>query len=254
MGFLCCHGDRSDKHASDERPQVSSAYSRILGSASTTTVVRQLHLLAGKTSMYRLCDEDWNNADPNKDEAHIRSTAVDVHQYRLKVHQMRIEITDVGGQRSEPNFILLVVSMADYNVKLEGHKGTLLDDCVGQMKVLLDNEEGRNCGLIIFFDNDGFKEKLADDAYKEDISYLAPFLDAETLSEYFNEGTFDEGKMSRAIANKFSEALKEVKNRRKSSYSRYTYAEDTKMMEAIFCAVKDDLVQDSLRRRHGGSR
>lgn len=52
--------------------------------------------------MYRLCDEDWNNADPNKDEAHIRSTAVDVHQYRLKVHQMRIEITDVGGQRSEP--------------------------------------------------------------------------------------------------------------------------------------------------------
>lgn len=118
------------------------------------------------------------------------------------------------------NFMVLVVSMADYNAKRKGREGTLLDECVEQMKLLLAGKAAQNCALIIFFDTDGFKEKLADEACKEDISYLAPFLEAKTVRECLNEGTFDEREMSKAVANKFTEALKDVKNRWKSTYSR----------------------------------
>lgn len=112
--------------------------------------------------------------------------------------------------------------MSDYNTKHEEYEGTLLDECVEYMKVLLNNKVAQNCGLIIFFNKkDRFKEKLADEECREDISYLAPFLDAKVVSEYLNKGKFDEGKMSKAIANKFTEALKEAKNRQKSTYSRY---------------------------------
>lgn len=95
---------------------------------------------------------------------------MDMHTYRFKINETRIELCDVGGQRSELvgsltvfpidnlcnttiplqvkmldylrhwsfnanndqefNFILLVVSMSDYNVRHERYEGTLLDECV----------------------------------------------------------------------------------------------------------------------------
>jgi GTPase SAR1 family protein len=186
-------------------------------------------------------DESYIASD--EDKVHSRNPTVDMHTYRFKINQTRVEIADVGGQRSElmkivdylrhwsfgstegnRNFILLVVSMSDYNAKHEEYEGTLLDECVEYMKVLLNNKVAQNCGLLIFFNKkDRFKEKLQDEECREDISYLAPFMDAKQVSEYLNKGKFDEGKMSKAIANKFTEALKEIKNRQKSTYSRLVW-------------------------------
>jgi hypothetical protein len=67
------------------------------------------------------------------DKVNSRKPTVDMQTYRFKINNTRIEITDVGGQRSEllkivdylrnwsfsvsdtrSNFILLVVSMSDF--------------------------------------------------------------------------------------------------------------------------------------------
>ncbi|KAI1729036.1 g-protein alpha subunit domain-containing protein [Ditylenchus destructor] len=207
-----------------------------------------------------------NYVASDSDKVHSRSPTVDMHTYRFKLNDTRIEICDVGGQRSElikivdylrhwsfnsgeqnHNFILLVVSMSDYNIKHEEYEGTLLDECVEYMKVLLNNKVAQNCGLLIFFNKkDRFKEKLQDPECREDIAYLMPYLSPNKAKDYLTKGKFEEKQMSEALSNKFVEAIKEVKNRERNTYCRYTCAVDSKMMEGIFGAIKDDIIQETI--------
>ncbi|KAI6215613.1 Guanine nucleotide-binding protein G(k) subunit alpha [Aphelenchoides besseyi] len=201
----------------------------------------------------------------DEDKVHSRKPTTDMSTYRFKINNMRIEINDVGGQRSElvkivdylsqwsftegdprSNFILLVVSMSDFNVKHDEYEGTLLDECVEYMKVLLNNKVAQNCGLFIFFNKkDRFKEKLSDPDCREDIQYLSPFLSPKQIAN-FQRGRFSEQEMQKALSDKFTEAIKTFKDRERHSYCKYTCAVDSKMMEGIFSAIKEDVINNQL--------
>ncbi|KAI6239156.1 Guanine nucleotide-binding protein G(k) subunit alpha [Aphelenchoides fujianensis] len=186
-----------------------------------------------------------NYVATDEDKVHSRKPTTDMSTYRFKINNMRIEINDVGGQRSElvkivdylsqwsfhegdprSNFILLVVSMSDFNVKHPEYEGTLLDECVEYMKVLLNN-------------------KLMDPDCREDIQYLTPFLNKKQI-ENFQRGRFNEQEMQKALADKFTEAIKMFKDRERDSYCKYTCAVDSRMMEGIFNAIKEDFINSSL--------
>uniref|UniRef100_A0A915EU59 Uncharacterized protein n=1 Tax=Ditylenchus dipsaci TaxID=166011 RepID=A0A915EU59_9BILA len=195
----------------------------------------------------------------DNDKVHSRNPTVDMHTYRFKLNDTRIEICDVDqivdylrhwsfncGEHYH-NFILLVVSMSDYNIKHEEYEGTLLDECVEYMKVLLNNKVAQNCGLLIFFNKkDRFKEKLQDLECRDDIAYLMPHLAPQKAKEYLSKGKFEEKHMLDALCKKFVDAIKEVKNRDKNTYCRFTCAIDSKMMEGIFGAIKESILEESL--------
>ena len=130
-----------------------------------------------------------------------------------------------GDQQNYLNFILLVVGMSDYNQRHQKYvERTLLDECVEYMKVLMNNKIAQNCGLLIFFNKkDRFKQKLMDPECRKDISFLAPYLAPKHLREYFRKGKFDERQMGDALASKFVEAIKEMKEREKDTYCRLLF-------------------------------
>lgn len=51
------------------------------------------------TVVKEVFNEDYVASD--EDKVHSRNPTVDMHQYRFRINQTRIEISDVGGQRSE---------------------------------------------------------------------------------------------------------------------------------------------------------
>jgi hypothetical protein len=119
------------------------------------------------------------------------------------------------------NFILLVVSLSDYNVPHPQYQGTLLDECVEYMKVLLNNSVAQKCGLFIFFNKkDRFKEKLEDEECRADIKYLKRYLTERQVTEYQTAGRFKPNDMNKAIASKFVDALEELNKTRKNTYCR----------------------------------
>ena len=176
------------------------------------------------------------------DKVHSRKPTVDMQTYRFKVNNLRIEINDVGGQRSElmkiidylskwsfeggdprSNFILLVVSMSDFNVLHEEYEGTLLDECVEYMKVLLNNNVAQNCGLYIMFNKcDRFKEKLTDPLCRDDVCFLKDHLTSKQLDDFRQRGKFDINEMQKALAGKFTDAIKMFKERERRTYCKYT--------------------------------
>ncbi|KAI6177339.1 Guanine nucleotide-binding protein G(k) subunit alpha [Aphelenchoides bicaudatus] len=224
-----------------------------------------------------------NYVASDQDKVHSRKPTVDMQTYRFKINNTRIEINDVGGQRSRTgtvkirlrsklfkdmtlvkivdylrnwsfsasdtrsNFILLVVSTSDFNVKHDEFEGTLLDECVEYMKVLMNNPVAQNCGLFIFFNKkDRFKEKLQDPDCREDVKYLSAYLSPKQLAEFQQKGKFNEKEMQKALSDKFTEAINTLKARQRNTFCRFTCAVDSKMMEGLFSAIKDDQIQDKV--------
>uniref|UniRef100_A0A7E4VYR4 G-protein alpha subunit n=1 Tax=Panagrellus redivivus TaxID=6233 RepID=A0A7E4VYR4_PANRE len=182
------------------------------------------------------------NYDPtDTDKIHCRKPTMKKDKYRFILNGTKIEIDDVGGQKSElmrvsdylhhwsfdtqendQNFILLVVSMSDYNVPhAEYPKYTLLDESSEYMKLLLNNGIADKCGLLIFFNKkDRFKEKLADEQCRDDIHYLKDYLAREAYQDYQTSGKFNENVMNHAITAKFLDKLYSSQKVDKRNYCR----------------------------------
>uniref|UniRef100_A0A0N5BAL7 G-protein alpha subunit n=1 Tax=Strongyloides papillosus TaxID=174720 RepID=A0A0N5BAL7_STREA len=207
-----------------------------------------------------------DNYVPNEDDkVRSRYPTQDMRTYRFKMFDTKIEINDIGGQKSERsklgefvkhwslqgnndsrNFILLVVGMSDYNEKHDEYEGTLLDECLEYMKNLLSNPYASKCGLLIFFNKrDKFLEKLKDPDCRDDIKYLKPYLDRTVYNEYKNTGNFKEEDMHKAIASKFAEIINSNKiKRERDTYCRFTCAIDKVMMESIFGTVYHEILKN----------
>lgn len=139
--------------------------------------------------------------------------------------------------------------------------GTLLDEVVEYMKVLMNNPVAQNCGLFIFFNKkDRFKEKLQDPDCRNDIKYLTT-LTPKQIADFKERGKFNEKEMQKAVSDKFTEAINSLQARQRNTYCRlvqkflksnlipilrYTCAVDSKMMEGLFSAIKDDQIQDKV--------
>lgn len=125
------------------------------------------------------------------------------------------------SKENDRNFILLVVSMSDYNVQHPVHqKFTLLDESVEYMKLLLNNPATEHCGLLIFFNKkDRFVEKLDDEQCREDFQYLKDYITSSQFKSYTSTGKYSEKVMFNAITAKFVDIFKE-KYPDKSCYCR----------------------------------
>jgi len=66
------------------------------------------------------------------------------------------------------------------------------------------------------------------------------------LAEYKQKGKFDETSMQKAVSDKFTEAINMLGERQRNSYCKYTCAVDSKMMEGLFTAIKDEKIQDGI--------
>uniref|UniRef100_A0A0K0EDA2 G-protein alpha subunit n=1 Tax=Strongyloides stercoralis TaxID=6248 RepID=A0A0K0EDA2_STRER len=208
-----------------------------------------------------------NYIPDESDKVRSRYPTQDMRTYRFKMYDTKIEINDIGGQKSErskigefvkhwslqgtndsKNFILLVVGMSDYNEKLDEYEGTLLDECLEYMKNLLCNPYASKCGLLIFFNKrDKFLEKLNDPDCRNDIIYLKPYLDRAVYNEYKSTGNFKEEDMHKAIASKFAEIINSNKiKRERDTYCRFTCAIDKVMMESIFGTVYHEILKNKV--------
>ena len=130
------------------------------------------------------------------------------------------------SKEDDRNFILLVVSMSDYNVPHPVHeKYTLLDESVEYMRLLLNNPATEHCGLLIFFNKkDRFKEKLEDEQCREDIRFLKNYLTSNQIDTYESSGKYSEKTMFNAITGKFVDIFKK-KYPEKSCYCRWVVSE-----------------------------
>lgn len=108
------------------------------------------------------------------------------------------------------------------NVPHDEFEGTLLDECVEYMKVLMNNHVAQNCGLFIFFNKkDRFKEKLQDPECRDDIKYLTGYLTPKQVNEFKQRGEFNEKKFQKAVSDKFTEAINGLNSRQRNTYCRY---------------------------------
>lgn len=114
-------------------------------------------------------------------------------------------------------------------------EGTLLDECVEYMKILVNNPVAKNCGLFIFFNKkDRFKQKLQDPECRDDIKYLTTYLSPKDVEEFKKEGEFNERIFQKTVSDKFIEA---IKSHQKNTHFQYTCAIDSELMEELFSSM-----------------
>uniref|UniRef100_A0A915AXL1 Uncharacterized protein n=1 Tax=Parascaris univalens TaxID=6257 RepID=A0A915AXL1_PARUN len=141
-----------------------------------------------------------------EDIVHARDPTSGLNYYHFRVHKMRIEIHDMGGQMverkkileflthwisdSKPNyrnFVLYVTSMAEYNIlHPDNPQYTLLDESAAFMRMVLNLSQVQECGFLIFFNKyDIFQERVSDPILKSDFrKFLHRFIKEEDLRKY----------------------------------------------------------------------
>ncbi|TKR77499.1 hypothetical protein L596_018461 [Steinernema carpocapsae] len=218
-----------------------------------------------------------------EDLVYSRKATVDYHNFYFLIHGKRFEINDIGGQENERRnvtqyfdrwydesrnrhnvnmFVLFVTSLSDFNEVVEMKKPmsgeqaaiykeppTQLDVSIAYFNVFLDSLFAKNCSILIFFNKqDRFREKLEDPECKEHVmTYLAPYIRSSAMKKYTESMKFDLDEMSKAVSAKLSARIMDnVKGIQKNIYSRFTTAVDSTLMEAIFVAMKDQIISDSL--------
>ncbi|KAK0416624.1 hypothetical protein QR680_012594 [Steinernema hermaphroditum] len=214
------------------------------------------------------------------DLVYSRKATVDYHDFYFMIHGERFEINDIGGQESERRnvthhfdrwygessnrtnvkmFVLFVTSLSDFDevffmkkqpaVHRDDPPPTQLDVSIAYFNVFLTSPFAKTCSILIFFNKqDRFKEKLEDPECKKHVErYLAPHIKKSAMRKYLETGKFDLDEMSKAVSAKLSDKISGyVREFQKNIYSRFTTAVDSKMMEGIFAAMKDQTISDSL--------
>ncbi|VDD93977.1 unnamed protein product [Enterobius vermicularis] len=184
---------------------------------------------------------------PDEDDiVHARNPTSGLDYYHFLVHKMRIQIHDMGGQMverkkvleylshwisdSKPNhrnFILYVVSIADYNVIHPSRRQyTLLDESIAFMKMILNLSQVQECGFLIFFNkSDIFDEKVSDEHFRPDFrTFLKEFIKEDELKKYERGAPVKSEVFRKAIANKFAKEISNNAVKRKAPvYHRYVY-------------------------------
>ncbi|VDK55768.1 unnamed protein product [Anisakis simplex] len=176
---------------------------------------------------------------PTEDDiVHARDPTSGLNYYHFRVHKMRVEIHDMGGQMverkkvldflthwisdSKPNyrnFILYVVSMADYNiVHPTNPQYTLLDESAAFMKAILNLSPVQECGFLIFFNkSDIFRTRVLDAQLKPDFRrFLSAYIKADALKKYESGNTVKIDVLNNAIAKKFADSINNIPVKRRA--------------------------------------
>uniref|UniRef100_A0A914WFX8 Uncharacterized protein n=1 Tax=Plectus sambesii TaxID=2011161 RepID=A0A914WFX8_9BILA len=236
------------------------------GPISRTMQRRKEFVISDSTNYFlnveKLHEISHANYVPSTDDIiRARDPTVDIHDYNFLLHRVHFSIHDMGGQPVEQaklpqflsswlqntrpgdrNFILYMAALSDYNQMHPKHPDrTRLDESIARLQVLLNMRELERCGFILFLNKrDIFEQKLTDD---NDFSRLfEKYMDKKSSKKsLLNQA-------EKAVASKFAEAVSETRRLNDTLYCRFTCAVDTQMMEAIFGAVRNDIIHDLIRQ------
>ncbi|WFD04846.1 Guanine nucleotide-binding protein alpha-2 subunit [Malassezia vespertilionis] len=176
-----------------------------------------------------------------QDVLNARSKTVGVLETRFRMGELSINLVDVGGQRSERNkwihcfeavtTILFCVALSEYDqALLEDSKQNRMAESLVLFESIINSRWFQQTSVVLMLNKiDIFRQKLP----------LRPLVD------YFPEytGGDDVGKAAKYILWRFTS----VNHAKLNIYPHLTQATDTANIRLVFAAVKETLLQNSLR-------
>ncbi|KJH52533.1 g-protein alpha subunit, partial [Dictyocaulus viviparus] len=213
----------------------------------------------------RLFDDDVELT--TTDIVHTRYPTTDAQDFRFSINDMNIQIHDMGGQPTEltklpdfmrqwiadnresyRNFLLLVTSMADFNIEDLNEPGrTAMDRSIRIVDRVLSEDTLQNCGVMIFFNKqdrfDSIVEILqeTEEGRIEIDKYLGETLTEESR-EQLRKGCCSEKALHEAIHHKYDKVINMKRKGGKGVYMRCTQAVDPKIMNAIFKVIQNEII------------
>ncbi|CAJ0580840.1 unnamed protein product, partial [Mesorhabditis spiculigera] len=202
------------------------------------------------------------------DILHARDPTTGITDYRFSINDMKVMIHDIGGQKVERaktvnyinnwvsadrqnyrNFILYVVSMPEYNIQHPVHVGlTLFDESLKMLELIMELQPVQNCGVMIFLNKeDIFKDKMQrckdlPEVRRETIKYLGKYMDKGDRERLQNTGEYNYKSMRKCLASKVAHvATSDKLKRNKGTYHKYTCAVDSKLMDTLFGAIRNEI-------------
>ncbi|WFD34947.1 Guanine nucleotide-binding protein alpha-2 subunit [Malassezia cuniculi] len=175
------------------------------------------------------------------DVLHARSQTVGISETRFSMGNMSIHLFDVGGQRSERRkwiHCFEAVTSIIFCVALSEYDQSLLED----------SSQNRMAESLVLFEsvvNSRWFQRTSIILFLNKIDIFTEKIPRVPLSNYFPDytGGDDVNKAAKYILWRFTRA-----NRAKLSvYPHLTQATDTSNIRLVFAAVKETLVQNSLR-------
>ena len=177
-----------------------------------------------------------------EDVLHARSKTVGISETRFEMGRgLAIHLVDVGGQRSERNkwihcfdavtSVIFCVALSEYDQVLleDSHQNRMAESLV-LFESIINSRWFQRSSIILFLNKiDIFKQKLA----------------RRPLSDYFPEytGGDDVNKAAKYILWRFMQ----VNHSKLCIYPHITQATDTTNIRLVFAAVKETILQNSLR-------
>ncbi|ULU01556.1 hypothetical protein L3Y34_001708 [Caenorhabditis briggsae] len=204
----------------------------------------------------------------NDDIVHVRKPTVSFKSYKFRIKQLRVEIHDMGGQKSElvkiPQFmrqflttsghcfLLYVSSLAAFQEPDKDSKGrTVLDKSAAIFKLVLEMSGVDECTVMIFFNKqDRFEEICREMLQNDDGEGKRQIEKLLGVPPKLPKNQKEGGKKNKpenydylkdSIRNRFKEILKN-NNDKKSYYMKYTQATDAQLMSTIFYAVENEII------------
>ncbi|CAL2036994.1 hypothetical protein CAEBREN_32769 [Caenorhabditis brenneri] len=204
----------------------------------------------------------------NDDIVHVRKPTVSFKSYKFRIKQLRVEIHDMGGQKSElvkiPQFmrqflttnghcfLLYVSSLAAFQEPDKDSKGrTVLDKSAAIFKLVLEMSGVDECTVMIFFNKqDRFEEICREMLQNDDGEGKRQIEKLLGIAPKVPKNQKEGGKKNKpenydylkdSIRNRFKEILKN-NNDKKSYYMKYTQATDAQLMSTIFYAVENEII------------
>ncbi|CAJ0943317.1 unnamed protein product, partial [Mesorhabditis belari] len=206
---------------------------------------------------------------PSDDDIlHARDPTTGITDYRFSINEMKIMIHDIGGQKVERaktvnyinnwvsadrqnyrNFILYIVSMAEYNLQHPIHDGlTLFDESLKMLELIMELQPVQNCGVMIFLNKeDIFKDKIKrckdlPEVRGETIKYLGKYMEKGDKDKLETTGDYSYRSMRKCVAAKVAHVVSSSKlKRNKGVYHKYTCAVDSKLMDTLFGAIRNEI-------------
>ncbi|CAI5444669.1 unnamed protein product [Caenorhabditis angaria] len=202
----------------------------------------------------------------NDDIVHVRKPTVSFKSYKFRIKQLRVEIHDMGGQKSElvkiPQFmsqflsssgqcfLLYVSSLAAFQEPDKDAKGrTVLDKSSAIFRNVLNLDGVDECTVMIFFNKqDRFEEICRDTLHndsdgekKKQLEKAVGYVPKQKLVGAKKGKPENYDYLKDSIRDRFIGILKNH-NEKKSYYMKYTQATDAQLMSTIFYAVENEII------------
>lgn len=197
------------------------------------------------TNLERIAGPDYIPTD--QDVLRVRVPTTGINDYSFSVEKITLRIVDVGGQKSERRkwihcfenvtSLIFLASLSEYDQRLEENDiDNRMEESMTLFYTTIHSPWFSGASIILFLN-------------KKDI--LAEKIQTSDLQTYF-QGFTGRKRDAQAAMNYISEMYKqqglsrEDKRERKTIYSHFTCATDTKNIRMVFNDVKDTVLIKSL--------